>query len=522
MSVFARLGFDFDSEKFGAAGYLPEETINTLKITSQSDLYTWQKDRLELNTPIEITEYRQNPFGNICNSILDQVQSIVTRTESPPADWGTWVSGSANPPLLLAAAEDLVIQVEEFKNHTANLAGVSKYDSPDPNVPTYETATSYGRQVLNIVYQTDEITNSAPILGSFTSLFIKEDLENANSILHTTEVNNFISTPEAAAAADAGFVTGLTSNINSIITLLETRRLHDWNFFANTKALLNDYMTLKRLEMGGKSNTEFSLINDFIGTDVYKQNLAEQIDEAERYEYDREYVPGTTFGSGSSPPPADDVGPDTETCIIPEKPPRYTYWSSFFGEQPVEPPPTPTTTSPQPTTPKCTSKPVNYTNIITNDAFPVGSFGNYNVSSTHSKLKWSMYVGEILSVKIPKNLRVYNRDIVLMRIPIYWSQSGIMPQGANPEFEWALSECEGDFTSAIYYEKALGSESVLKICFDASVLSQLERNDWVIVNRNKDYYLNIRFISAVDELNRYPANYGSLGIALTTIGRENL
>lgn len=487
MSVFARLGFDFDSEKFGAAGYLPEETINTLKITSQSDLYTWQKDRLELNTPIEITEYRQNPFGNICNSILDQVQSIVTVTESPPADWTTWVSGTANPPLLLAAAEDLVIQVEEFKNHTANLAGVSKYDSPDPNVPTYETATSYGRQVLNIVYQTDEITNSAPILGSFTSLFIKEDLEDANSLLNTSVVNSFISNP---AAADAGVVTGLTANINSIITLLETRRLHDWNFFANTKALLNDYMTLKRLEMGGKSNTEFSLINDFIGTDVYKQNLAEQIDEAERYEYDREYVPGTTFGSGSSPPPADDVGPDTETCIIPEKPPRYTYWSSFFGEQPVEPPPTPTTTPISP--PLCSNKPVSYLLDMTNESGPV--IPNSDAGNTAGSTRAYVFMknGEVASLKFTSTRGPFKRVAVTMVET---------PRGRPPGgWQGNISLCPGDFDTIppgnagtinasncgtfapaeteAYYTTTLGSDPLTPQC---------------LLKDNQYYYLNLRW-----------------------------
>lgn len=169
----------------------------------------------------------------------------------------------------------------------------------------------------------------------------------------------------------------------------------------------------------------------------------------------------------------------------------------------------------------CTSKPVNFTNIITNDAFPVGSFGNY-LSTPHSKLKWSMYVGEILSVKIPKNLRIYDRNIVLLTVPMYWSQSGTMPQGANPQFEWALSECEGDFDSALSYERVSSSESIVKMCFDASVLLQSQRGDYVIVNPNKDYYLNIRFTSAVDELNRYPANYGSLGLALTSISRDQI
>ena len=105
MSVFGRVNYNFDSNKFGSAQYLPEETVKALKLTTRDDLYTWQKERLAEGTPIDVSEYRQNPLANLCNTILSQVESIITVTESPPADWGTWVSGTVNPANLLTAAE---------------------------------------------------------------------------------------------------------------------------------------------------------------------------------------------------------------------------------------------------------------------------------------------------------------------------------------------------------------------------------------------------------------------------------
>ncbi len=352
MSVFGRLNYNFDSDKFGAAQYLPEETLKSLSIGTSNDLYTWQKEKLSEGNPIIITDYRQNPLANLCNSILSQVESIITVTEQPPADWSSWVSGTLNPSLLLTAAESARDEIKLFTDHTCNISGVPSIhvsnEYPDPNVPSYDSAISYGRQVLNIVYQTDEVANAIPILGSFTSLYIKTDIENANTGLNTSYVNSFISNP---SGTDTGVVTGITSNLNSLITLIQTRRLHDWQFFSNTKIILNDYLKLKRLGMAGKSNTEFSLVNDLVGTDMYKDAIDSQIVEAAEIEYNREYVGRPGYGNPPQPKPPGVDGADTEPCTIPAQQPQFTY--SFIETS--SPPPGPS----GPTGPSCVTRSVN-------------------------------------------------------------------------------------------------------------------------------------------------------------------
>lgn len=327
MSVFERVNYNFDSNKFGDAQYLPEETIKGLKLTTKEDLFTWQKERLAEGTPILISEYRRNPLANLCNSILAQAESIIAVTEQPPADWTTWVSGTVNPSYLLTAAEGIRDEIKLFTDHTCNISGVSTIhvtvESPEPNIPTYETATMMGRQALEIFYQTDQIANAIPILGSFTSLYIKEELEKANANLTTSYVNGIITNP---AGTDTQVITGTTSNLNSLLTLIQTRRLHDWQFFSNTKFIVDDYLLLKSLETGGKSNTEYNLTNNFVGTEKYKQNMLSQREEENEREYNEEYVQSSTFGGGTAPEePPSVVGVDTETCTIPEQPPQFTF-----------------------------------------------------------------------------------------------------------------------------------------------------------------------------------------------------
>lgn len=439
MSVFGRVNYNFDSNKFGSAQYLPEETVKALKLTTRDDLYTWQKERLAEGTPIDVSEYRQNPLANLCNTILSQVESIITVTESPPADWGTWVSGTVNPPLLLAAAESARDEIKLFTDHTCNISGVPAIhitvESPEPNVPTYETATMYGRQALDIFYQTDEVANAIPILGSFTSLYIKTDIQSANANLSSNSVNDFITNP---AAATTGVVTGMTSNLNSLITLLQTRRLHDWQFFSNTKIIIDEYQLLKSLEIGGKSNTEFNLIQNFVGTSKYKDALDSQVEEANEREYNEEYVPTSGYGGGTGPEePVNPSGADTETCTIPEQPPQFTF--NFI--ETVAPPP------PVPPGPTCKSGPVNY---LWNFNYAV----NTNPPTPEpiiNTTRWIAIGGKnsVFSIKMPpanKWKQLFGTIFNPAKISIsFCSRAGRV----SPDGRLFVSECPGDFDTPL-------------------------------------------------------------------------
>lgn len=462
MSVFERLNYNFDSNKFGDAQYLPDETVNALKITTGTDLYTWQKERLESNVSVEVSEYRQNPFGNICNTILQKANSIYDVTDAAYPAYESWVSGDLNPALLRTASGELQIEIVEFQNHTANLCGISKFDFPDPNVPTYDYAVSYGRQALNILYQTDEIANAIPILGSFTSLFIENELESINTSLSNVSISAGSTTEE---------VTGATANINSTITLIRERRLHDWAFYANVKNLVSDYVKLKKLGSAAKSNTEYSL-NQLIGTDEYKQNLAIQIVEDDRREYDREYVSGGRFGGGRRP---NDGGgpPKPGPCTLPDVPPQFVF--NFVGDQEPPPPPDPT----------CTNGPVN-------QSYDLSSWTSFR--AVISKMTSDQVASIKIKTGLPRGDGGFQDSIAYNVAP---AVGEFEPLG----MEVVLSECPGDFVNIPPGNEARPENC--KLYGDSSQLTFRARSappysfNHCRLERGKEYYINVRYKNPV-------------------------
>ena len=110
------------------------------------------------------------------------------------------------------------------------------------------------------------------MLGNFTSLFISGELANSNTTIYTDRL--------AMDAANVGGISSLTANqINTIITHVQTantligvRRAHDWNFYAKSRQILDDYYFVKNFTSMG--NTTTYLINNLIGTDLIKTNIA--------------------------------------------------------------------------------------------------------------------------------------------------------------------------------------------------------------------------------------------------------
>lgn len=176
------------------------------------------------------------------------------------------------------------------------------------------------------------------------------------------------------------------------------------------------------------------------------------------------------------------------------------------------------------TTPSCVTKPVDHRNTFTNNGWMGGTFGEYLGipvgEGGGQKLKWSMNVGSIFAIKIPKYPTVFNQKIDSLSFVIYWPVFNIDPQGANPtEFEVCISECEGDFDSIItgntkqkVYAKTALRELRLDTTYEPSLLLGYQIPNTAVLDKNKDYYLNIR-ITGVDTNTDYPPNFGSLGLA---------
>lgn len=277
-SIFGRLNFNFDETKFGDSIYLTDEAKNYLN-TAPTELQTWQINDIA-NGNIEMTDYYKNPVINVANQLKSNVQnlSIVLST----IEFYDSVVQSAN---LISGVANLIIEIESFKSHTNNVSGVNTAVSSTNELgtdalhfPDYDNAVNLGQQLLLLVNESDGVQNSTPLLGSMTSLFVGDELISNTTLL----VNDLLTVNNSLrfGPPDNNVYSNLTSTqVNTILshvttanTLIAGRREHDWNFYRQGLAVLDDYFKVEKLTRTG--NTQNYLVNNLIGTDRYKNNLS--------------------------------------------------------------------------------------------------------------------------------------------------------------------------------------------------------------------------------------------------------
>ena len=267
MGVFNRLGYNFDSTKFGSGDAFTAGQAYLLN--SVSPLKTWQADDL-INAAA--TGYFQNPHSaNLV--ILTTLASAFLPLSNTANVTFTYAGDSANN--LYLAANNVLIEIPSFTDHTNRISGVSATTNGNL-LPDYQIAMSVGRQVLSITNQIDGVQNNAPLLGNFTSLAIGPDI--ANTIILLT---NDLATLNASMTLVGGnLVSSITSSsmntivsdVQSAYTLLNGRRTSDVNFYLNSLSLVNDYNKVSQFtRVGVNSNYLINTLN--IGTDKLKTNL---------------------------------------------------------------------------------------------------------------------------------------------------------------------------------------------------------------------------------------------------------
>jgi hypothetical protein len=279
-NVFNRLSFSFDTGKFGDAIFLSDNTKNFLN-TQPVSLETWQKNDLA-NGTIVVTNYYKNPVLNVCNDLKANAQNLLSllfTIDEYDTAGGIPLSSSTNA---------LLNEIELFKEHTSNVAGVTKAEatvpedgSPVIEYPDYDSSVQLGQDLLMLLNNTDGIQDSSPVLGNMTSLFIGDEIaSNTITIGSDYSTLNVTLRPGLDANGNVIILSNITTTAaNLILThlqtasgMLNTRRLHDWNFFRQGQILLEDYSRIDKLENVG--NTQTYLINNLIGTDEYKQKIS--------------------------------------------------------------------------------------------------------------------------------------------------------------------------------------------------------------------------------------------------------
>ena len=266
MTVFNRLSFNFDTNRFGSAHTLSTGAANTINLISNNvpSMPDWQKSDLA-NGAIVRSDYFQNPTTTYVNSMLSSAISISSN------------AFIINAFSLSASANSLIIELNRFVSHTDNISGLTLVSSPD--FPSYDTGAGVGQMSLMNLNKTGETqSNTDVLLGSFTSLFIQDDLTaNANQLLsYSIQLKNSISANTIDDGEGGSPVTTYSSNLaNSIISsissycnttssILNTRRTHDWTFFQNSFQVMKDNAFLQQFNnLGG---TQKYLIKNVVGT----------------------------------------------------------------------------------------------------------------------------------------------------------------------------------------------------------------------------------------------------------------
>lgn len=279
-TIYERLNLNFDTTKFGNVNVLGQSTLDYFSLTIQP-LKDWQYDDV-INANAGKEQYFRNPLAGICDNLkisLDELASVSNNV--------IFENNESVGNLILTAAISASSEITAFKSHTNNISGVSA-ESMSANVPNYDMVMSFGNEILKfVVDENPDGANASAFLGSLTSLFIEDELQE-KYISISTDVDllsdsiriEVVEDPEDPEGEIEIVLSNLTSeqvntvynNIDSTYNLILTRRTEDWSYFTRMKETVTDIYTVKKFDSIG--NTQIQLFNQYIGTEKLKNIIA--------------------------------------------------------------------------------------------------------------------------------------------------------------------------------------------------------------------------------------------------------
>ena len=253
MSVYGRLGYNFNTSLFNGADVLSQNVINYISNTN-IQLSQWQINDLANSN---VGGYYQNPHQYVLATLSIYLNGLATLANSNTTIF-TNAPDTANT--LFSSLATLSSSLINFTTHTNNLSGVSR-SANTALYPDLTSALAVGRQMLNITSTTDGVQNNTPILGNFTSLYIGPQLSNSsnNITIDYNTLNNSITANTSNISNAAMNV--IVSDVQTLQTLVDNQRTQDWAFYQNSLSVLQDYQTLLQFSnMGGTQNSLIQLI----------------------------------------------------------------------------------------------------------------------------------------------------------------------------------------------------------------------------------------------------------------------
>lgn len=256
--VYATLGYNFNDPN-GDILSLSANTVAHLN-SMPAFIETWQAQDIANNT---VGGYYQNPVASNTSSIITISQTMITVANTGASQ------NIANCDLIITAANTLANVATSFLAHTNRISGVTPFVGQEVENPYYDTAMGLGKTALYITNQTDNITNTSPILGSFTSILIGPQVSSANTVLANDLIilNNGVTANNLTEAQ----ISQILSDIANTNTLLNTRQTADVTYYTNLRTFVDNYNSVKKFTNMGE--TETYLVNNFVGTDKIKERI---------------------------------------------------------------------------------------------------------------------------------------------------------------------------------------------------------------------------------------------------------
>lgn len=249
--VYATLGYNFDD---------PNAAVQVLSANTQAHMNSmpafidaWQAKDI---ANYDVGGYFQNPVASNTNIIITTAQNLIIAANTANT------ANIANSDTIGINANALYLMAQSFLSHTDRLSGVTPFVGQDLVNPYYDTAMGLGKTALYITNQTDAITNTSPIMGSFTSILINPQVVTYADTLQNDLIvlNNGIT----ANNLTQDQITQINTDITNTTTYLSTRINADITYYANLRAFVDNYNQVKQFSNMGESQTY--LINNFIGT----------------------------------------------------------------------------------------------------------------------------------------------------------------------------------------------------------------------------------------------------------------
>lgn len=232
-------------------------------------LTTWQMEDIANSNTFS---YFVNPVANVTSDIQTLIIQISAAANT--ANDGTLATIEAN-------ANSSNIYVSNFLAHTNRISGVTPFDSNTageqlPLQPYYNDCIGMGKALTYLIYQSDGISNNAVIMGNFGSLYTgntmtyhKNTLAN-DLILVQNSIEPIPSSSLWTSNLTPSEIAQITSNIQAMNAFVIASRTQDVDFYYNSRAVLDDYNSVKGFTKPGDSE---KFLYEKIASDKLKERI---------------------------------------------------------------------------------------------------------------------------------------------------------------------------------------------------------------------------------------------------------